>query len=732
LTCVIVPKIDCFEKFVLVFDALQITHFLEMFYSKELNAIAEREESTVETSANLYSIDTELQFTDNTSLRIGSVFSEEFAEFGLHYVDQLLKRPPLCWEWLMPLVSSDGIILCTLINREGAVILEIPSSRLDSSEQDASYHLFACPNTRALMQEKAVKLVRSIKIEDNLDEKAKESGAGIDHDKYLHQDSCCQHVFTQERVGRRINVILMPILSGPMNVALCLIIYFLSLQSELPVAAESSLRNAHLGLDEGLDNSMMDYGSSCSSSPVVTAEGACPTGPIVLQLRPLFNADSLWRTGMRESAFRIVSAAVNCIASSFPRKNAVLDPSSATVSSPPAAFRPSMQPPADPGPPPPSHRAPLELSALEPAPPSRPKGSAHSRHGRRNFFRQADERDVADPLSGEPPHPPAREASRRGGAGKVDVPVRREVCGAQRDCVTRATGTVRPRPAGPVAPACACWPLARGAVLAPLALAPPTLRPAASISLLRQRIRSVVRASFAQLHVCCTPPSRTHFFGRLSLPRPSSAPALPAPPYPRPGRRVLRRHRHPRAPLATRRPFCWGIRVRAGRARGWASPMRAGRSGGGPRTSGERSSAGWRRWASSPPASPTGRAATAIRRQRRRTGRRSTCSRSSRETRRAQPAVAAREPVGGQEKPGVARWKGAGKTAATMKRRGGEVGAGRGGGARGAGERAPPRARTRRRASRRASPVRRRQTKETALPEPGTSARGALAHPKSC
>ena len=38
LTCVIVPKIDCFEKFVLVFDALQITHFLEMFYSKELNA----------------------------------------------------------------------------------------------------------------------------------------------------------------------------------------------------------------------------------------------------------------------------------------------------------------------------------------------------------------------------------------------------------------------------------------------------------------------------------------------------------------------------------------------------------------------------------------------------------------------------------------------------------------------------------------------------------------------
>ncbi len=233
LVCILTSQASLVEKHELIFDALQIAHLFDLFYSAEIGLIVHRERAVVSAAADSYSVNTEMNFSECSDELNPPLGRTLFADFSSNYVDKLLLRPPLCSEWTMPLMSADGIVGCSLVNSDGDEILKLPAHFGPGVGHFGYHDLIGCVATMQSVIEQAMEMVKIMN----------ETGAGAEEPTEKARPS---HTGTsrwegQLRALRVVNLgihglnsyraLLLPTTNGPLSVAnkragLCLIVYY--------------------------------------------------------------------------------------------------------------------------------------------------------------------------------------------------------------------------------------------------------------------------------------------------------------------------------------------------------------------------------------------------------------------------------------------------------------------------------------------------------------------------
>jgi hypothetical protein len=224
MTCIIIPKISCNQRHDLIFEALQISHLLDIFYSSEIDHLRDEEASAAVAAADNYSAVTETKCMDHDH-KFGDNFSgsKAFADFASHYANQFLSRPPLCSEWASPLINTSGVLLCSLIDHEGRKVFDIPPN--DSRDEYSSY----------LLAHQKMKEIVIHTIEFLNDTKSADGNL-------INSAECGSYKVLS--MGSTFSCCLMRITSGPLGRSLCLAIYYTI--ADQPSQATSTLVNADM------------------------------------------------------------------------------------------------------------------------------------------------------------------------------------------------------------------------------------------------------------------------------------------------------------------------------------------------------------------------------------------------------------------------------------------------------------------------------------------------------
>ncbi len=233
LVCILTSQTSPVEKHELIFDALQIAHLFDLFYSDEIGLIVHREKAVVSAAADSYSVNTEINFSEHSAelnLPLGTKF---FADFASNYVDKLLLREPLCSEWILPLLSADGVVGCSLVSGDGDEVMKLPAHFGPDIAHFGYQDFLMCCTTIQSVIEQAMELLK-IMNETGADSKETTATArpclkGTSRLEGRLRTLRVMNLGTHGHNSYR--ALLLPTSNGPMSLAnkctgLCLIVYY--------------------------------------------------------------------------------------------------------------------------------------------------------------------------------------------------------------------------------------------------------------------------------------------------------------------------------------------------------------------------------------------------------------------------------------------------------------------------------------------------------------------------
>jgi hypothetical protein len=292
LTCIITSQSSIVEKHELIFDAWQIAHLFELFYSEEIGLIVHRERAVVSAAADSYSVNTEMNFSEESTLPSGGKL---FADFASNFVDKLLLREPLCSEWILPLTSADDIVGCSLVSSDGVEILKLPAQICPDVVHFGYRDLLRCCATIQSVIDQAMEMM---KLMNDKEAELKESTAmaSLDTSRLEGQRQTPRVVNLGTHGPNSYQALLLPISNGPMNVSLCLIVYYwFSTAACLCTGGPLSTLTSNASHDSDVMSQAVDDSSRpfdpCSSHPASSRGNGSdivrfqkwntPAGPIV-------------------------------------------------------------------------------------------------------------------------------------------------------------------------------------------------------------------------------------------------------------------------------------------------------------------------------------------------------------------------------------------------------------------------------------------------------------------
>ncbi len=226
LVCILTSQSSLVEKHELIFDALQIAHLFELFYREEIELIVHRERAVLSAAADSYSVNTEINFlerSDESNLPFARNF---FVDFSSKFVDKLLLREPLCSEWILPLISADDIVGCSLINSDGDEILKLPALCGPHVVLFRHSDLHSCCATIQLVVEQAIEMMVKLMKETETESKGSTAVASLDSSRLEGQLRIQKTVNLGGHGPNSYNALMLPISNGPMGKSLCLVVYY--------------------------------------------------------------------------------------------------------------------------------------------------------------------------------------------------------------------------------------------------------------------------------------------------------------------------------------------------------------------------------------------------------------------------------------------------------------------------------------------------------------------------